>query len=93
VNTENAAGGMRAGESAMVIRVEIGRLTYRETGPSVRLASDCRSRCFATRRSSGVSMSCHQQPSGRWTARIGAVRPIAVTAPAREWSPRPDVTR
>ncbi len=27
VNTLNAAGGMRAGESAIVIRVDIGRLT------------------------------------------------------------------
>lgn len=93
VNTENAPGGIRAGESAMVMRVEIGRLTYLETGPSVGLASDTRSRCLAMWRSSGVSMSCHQPPSGRCTARIGAVRPIAVTAAAREWSPPAAVTR
>ncbi len=93
VNIENAAGGMRAGASAMVIRVEIGRLTNFETGPSTGLASERRSRCLAARRSYGVSTSCHQPPSGRWTARIGPIRPSAVTAPAREWSPRAEVTR
>jgi hypothetical protein len=84
VKTENTAGGIRAGDSAMLIRLETGRFRYLETGPSEVFASDRRSRCLATRRSSGVSMSCHHLGSGSETALIGAVRPMAVTAPASE---------
>jgi hypothetical protein len=87
VNTLKNPGGMRAGDRAIVIRDESGRLIQRDTGPSVRLASDSRRRCLASRRSSGVSMSCHQPLSGRDTARSGATRLMPVTAPASEWSP------
>jgi len=87
VKIENTAGGIRAAEMAMVMRVEMGRFSHRETGPSLRFASECRTRCLARRRSSGVSMSCHQPSEGRRTAWMGTERPIVVTAAASEWSP------
>ncbi len=93
VNSDSAPGGIRAGEMAMVIRVEIGRFSHRDTGPSERLPSDWRSQVRASRRSSGVSMSCHHAPGGSGTARIGTLLPSRVTAPAREWSPPAEVCR
>ncbi len=93
VNSDSAPGGIRAGEMAIEIRVEIGRFSHRDTGPSERLASDWRSLVRARQRSSGVSMSCHQASGGRGTARIGTLTPSRVTAPAREWSPPAEVSR
>lgn len=93
VKSENTAGGIRAAETAIVRRVEMGRFSHRETGPSLPFDSEWRTRCLARRRSSGVSMSCHQPSEGRRTAWIGTERPSVVTAAASEWSPAAEEAR
>ncbi len=69
--TEITPGFGRSREIAIEIRVEIGRFSKRETGPSAGFRNDRRSDRRAARTSVGVSRSCHQEPRGSGTASIG----------------------
>src|SRR5439155_1511260 len=81
---EISVGEGRRGASAIESRVETGRFRKRETGPSSSSPRFRRSWPRASRRSWGVSTSCHQLDVGRETALTGLTPESRVTAPASE---------
>ena len=90
---ETTSGWSGRCASVIDMRVEIGRLRYRETGPSTGLVSERRRLVAPRRRSSGVSTSCHHEPRGSEMASRGSVLASSVTAPASVASPRAAMLR